>query len=105
MPEYTEFVNKTQTEILNAMKAAQETNLKAMTSFGEALAEYANKAKSIATVGTLPTPAEVIESTFGFTAQLIEMQKSYYVRVAETIAAAQKKATEAMATVSKKSDK
>jgi hypothetical protein len=104
MPEYTEFVHKTQTEILNAVKAAQETNLKAMTSFGEALVEYANKAKSLASVGTLPTPAEMIETSFGFTAQLVELQKNYYVRVAETIAAAQKKATETAA-VSKKADK
>ena len=76
-----------------------------MTSFGDAVAEYANKAKSMTAAATLPTPAEVIESTFGFTAQLVEMQKHYYVRIAETIAAAQKKATEATVSAAKKSDK
>jgi len=102
MPEFNEFVTKTQTEILNAVKQAQETNLKAVTSFGEAIAEYANKAKSIASTTTLPSPAEMIESTFGFTTQLIELQKQYYVKFAEALATAQKKTLEAAPTTAKK---
>jgi hypothetical protein len=102
MPEYTEFINKTQREILSAVKQAQENNIKAMSTFSDAVAEYANKAKS--NVATLPTPAEMIESTFGFTAELIELQKNYYVRIAEAIAAASKTAGE-FAKSTKKSDK
>ncbi|HXW77389.1 MAG TPA: hypothetical protein VEJ20_08275 [Candidatus Eremiobacteraceae bacterium] len=104
MTEYTEFVKKAQADILSTVKHVQETNLKAMHTFTEAVAEYTNKAKTMSPVATLPTPAEVIESTFGFTAQLVDLQKQYYVRIAEAIAAAQKKAGE-FATPAKKSDK
>jgi len=105
MPEYTEFVKKTQNDILNSVKQAQETNIKAMTTFGDAIAEYATKAKSFATTESLPTAAQVIESTFGFTAQLVELQKNYYVRIAEAIAAAQKKAVDFAVPAAKKSEK
>jgi hypothetical protein len=104
MPEYTEFVKKTQTDILNAVKQAQETNLKAMSTFGDAISEYAAKAKSFAPTATMPTPAEMIESSFDFTAQLIDLQKHYYIHMAEAIATAQKKAVD-VAAPAKKSDK
>ena len=98
MTDYTEFISKTQTDILNAVKQAQENNVKAIASFGDAVAEYATRAKSFSTDKKLPTPTDVIESAFGFTAQLIELQKNYYVKMAETFASAQKKATETFAT-------
>ena len=102
MTDYTEFINKTQTEILSAVKQAQENNVKAMQSFSEAIADYTNRAKAFSTDRKLPHPAEVMESAFGFTAQLIELQKNYYVKMAETFAAASKKATETAVPASKK---
>lgn len=101
MSDYTEFIGKTQDEILSAVKQAQETNVKAFTSFGEAMAEYANKARAMGTNASLPTPAEIVTSTFGFAAQLVELQKNYYVKIAETFASAQKKATDAVAAAKK----
>ena len=101
MTNYNEFIAKAQSDILGAVKQAQETNVKAITSFGDAVAEYAHKAKTMSTDAKIPTPTEVIESAFGFTAQLVEMQKNYYVKIAETFANAQKKATEAVSTVKK----
>lgn len=106
MSEYTEFVAKTQSDILTAVKTAQENNVKAMQSFGDAIAEFATRAnKSVGTETKLPTPVEVIESAFGFTAQLVELQKNYYVKMAETFAAAQKKASEKFAPVATTSKK
>lgn len=102
MSNYTEFITKTQNDILSTVKQAQESNVKALASFGDAVAEYATKAKSMTGDVKLPTPTEVIESAFGFTAQLVEMQKNYYVKIAETFATAQKKATESMAPAAKK---
>ena len=75
MTNYTEFMNKTQSDILTAVKQAQETNVKAIATFGEAVAEYANKAKATSFDQKLPSPSEIIESAFGFTAQLVELQK------------------------------
>ena len=95
MSDYTEFVAKTQTDILAAVKQAQQNNVKAIEAFNDRMAEYAKRAKSLATETKLPTPTEVIESAFGFTAQLIELQKNYYVNLAETFATAQKKTTDA----------
>jgi hypothetical protein len=104
MSDYTEFVTKTQDEIIHAVKQAQETNLKALSTFGDALAEYASKARSFASPATLPTPTDMITSSFGFAAQLIDLQKNYYVKIAESFASSQKKATEAIAMATKKSD-
>jgi hypothetical protein len=101
MSDYTDFMAKTQDEILNAVKQAQETNVKAFTSFGEALAEYANKARAMGTTATIPSPAEIVTSTFGFAAQLVELQKNYYVKIAETFANAQKKASETVTAAKK----
>ena len=101
MTDYKEFVNKTQTEILNAVKQAQESNVKALASFGDAVAEYAARAKSFSADKQIPTPIDVIESAFGFTAQLVELQKNYYVKLAETFAGAQRKATETFETSAK----
>ena len=95
MSEYTEFVAKTQSDILAAVKQAQENNVKAIESFSHRMSEYSERAKSFASETKLPTPTEVIESAFGFTAELIELQKNYYVHLAETFATAQKKAMEA----------
>ena len=106
MSDYTEFVAKTQSDILTAVKSAQENNVKAMQSFGDAIAEFSHRAnKSFGTETKLPTPAEVIESAFGFTTQLVELQKNYYVKLAETFAAAQKKANESFAPVAAASKK
>jgi len=106
MSDYTEFVTKTQSDILNAVKSAQENNVKAMQSYGDAIAEFAARTnKSIVSETKLPTPIEVIESAFGFTAQLVELQKNYYVKMAETFAAAQKKASETFAPVAVTSKK
>jgi len=92
MSDYTEFITKTQTEILTAVKHAQENNVKAIEAFNDRMAEYTERAKSLASETKLPTTTEVIESAFGFTAQLIELQKNYYVNLAETFATAQKNA-------------
>jgi hypothetical protein len=102
MSEYNEFITKTQADILGVVKQAQENNVKAIQSFGDAVAEYATRAKSFSPDTKLPTPTEVIESAFGFTAQLVELQKNYYVKMAETFATAQKKATETVAHAAKK---
>jgi hypothetical protein len=104
MTDYTEFLSKTQDEILHNVKQAQETNVKALTHFGEAIAEYAAKARTITSPVAVPTPAEIISSTFGFAAQLVDLQKQYYVKIAETFASAQKKATEAVMATAKKAD-
>lgn len=106
MSEYTEFVTKTQSDILTAVKSAQENNVKALQSFGDAISEFSHRAtKSFGTETKLPTPAEAIESAFGFAAQLVELQKNYYVKLAETFAAAQKKASESFAPVAPASKK
>lgn len=106
MSDYTEFVTKTQTDILTAVKSAQENNVKAMQTFGEAIATFTHRAnKSTGSEAKLPTPTEVIESAFGFTAQLVELQKNYYVKMAETFAAAQKKASDTFAPVAPASKK
>src|SRR5271163_5004907 len=89
MTNYTEFLEKAQTEFLSSLKQAQELNIKALASVTDLFA-------SIPTVDTkevsaqLPTPTEVVERAFAFTNTLVETRKEYAVKLAELATEAQK---------------
>ena len=44
-------------------------------------------------IDAMPNPAQVIENAFGFTAQILELQKGYALKVAESLASAVKAET------------
>ncbi|HUA09135.1 MAG TPA: hypothetical protein VMA98_07640 [Candidatus Acidoferrales bacterium] len=78
MNTYTEMIDKAQAEFLKGLEQAQELNVKALTSVSELFAKNGDTAK-------LPTPAEIVERSFAFTNELLEVRKAYMLKLAELI--------------------
>ena len=86
----TEYMNKFQEEGLDAIKQTQEASLDAMRSFREFGKEFSEKPGTLPTFENLPSPTQFVEMSFGFASQLLEIRKSYTMKVAEMIVEAQK---------------
>lgn len=87
-----EYMTKFQEEGLDAIKQSQEASLKAIRSFGEFTKEFSEKPGTIPTFENLPSPTQWVEMSFGFASQLLEIRKSYTMKIAEMIAETQKSA-------------
>jgi hypothetical protein len=86
----SEYMNKFQAESLAAIKETQEASLKAMSSFREFGKELNEKPGSLPAFENIPTPTQLVELSFGFASQLLEMRKAFTLRVAEMMVEAQK---------------
>jgi hypothetical protein len=86
----SEYMNKFQEESLAAIKETQEASLKAMNSFREFGKEFSEKPGSMPAFENLPTPTQLVELSFGFASQLLELRKAFTLRVAEMMVEAQK---------------
>ena len=78
MNNYSEVLEKAQTEFLSGLKQAQELNIKALTTVTELF-------ESNGAAAQLPTPAEIVERSFAFTNQLLETRKEYMLKLAELL--------------------
>jgi hypothetical protein len=89
-----DFINKIQEEGLTTLKQTQDASLAAMGNFRKIGNELSSEAKpgTIPTFENLPTPTQLVELSFGFATQLLEVRKAYTLKVAEMIAEAQKTA-------------
>jgi hypothetical protein len=88
-----DFINKIQEEGLTTLKQTQEASLAAMGNFRKLGNEFASdKPGTLPTFENLPTPTQLVELSFGFASQLLEVRKAYTLKVAEMIAEAQKTA-------------
>jgi hypothetical protein len=87
-----EFINKIQEEGLSTLKQTQEASLAAMGDFRKLATELSDKPGTIPTFENLPTPTQLVELSFGFASQFLEVRKAYTLKVAELIAEAQKQA-------------
>lgn len=86
----SEYMNKFQQESLAAMKETQEAGLKAMSSFREFGKELNEKPGTMPTFENMPTPTQLVEFSFGFASQLLEMRKTFALRIAEMMVETQK---------------
>jgi hypothetical protein len=86
----TESINKFQEEGLAALKRTQDASLEAMQSFRKFTKEYNEKPGTLPTFENVPSPTQLVEMSFGFASQLLEMRKTFTLQVAEMIADAQK---------------
>ena len=86
----TEYMNKFQEEGLAAMKQTQEASLKAMSSFREFAREMNEKPGSVPALENIPTPVQFVEFSFGFASQMLELRKTWTLRMAEMFVEAQK---------------
>lgn len=87
-----DFINKLQEEGLTTLKKTQDASLEAFGDFRKLATEFSEKPGTMPTFENIPTPAQLVELSFGFTTQLLEIRKGYALKVAEMIAEAQKQA-------------
>lgn len=90
----SEYMNKFQAESLAAMKETQEASLKAMSSFRAFGKELSEKPGTMPAFENMPNPTQLVEMTFGFASQMLELRKTFALRIAEMMVETQK-ATEA----------
>ncbi len=86
----SEYMSKFQEESLAAIKETQEASLKAMSSFREFGKEFSEKPGTMPALENIPTPTQLVELSFGFASQLLELRKAFTMRVAEMMVDAQK---------------
>ena len=89
-----EYMNKFQQESLAAIKETQEASLKAIGSFREFGKEFSENPGALPAFENIPTPTQLVELSFGFASQLLELRKAFTLRVAEMMVEAQKQAQE-----------
>jgi hypothetical protein len=87
-----DFINKIQEEGLTTLKQTQEASLAAMGNLRKFGNELSEKPGTVPTFENMPTPTQLVELSFGFAAQFLEVRKAYTLKVAEMIAEAQKTA-------------
>ncbi len=87
-----EYMTKLQEESLAAIKQTQESSLAAMNTLTEMSKEFAGKPGEMPAIENLPTPTQLVELSFGFASQVLELRKAFTLKVAEMIVDTQKQA-------------
>lgn len=87
-----DYMNKFQEESLAAIKQTQDASLKAMESFGSFAKVWNEKPGTVPAFEKVPTPTQLVEMTFGFASQMLEIRKNYTMKIAEMIVETQKQA-------------
>jgi len=88
----SEYMNKFQEEGLAAIKQTQDASLNAIKSFREFTREMTEKPGSVPSFENIPTPTQLVELSFGFASELLELRKAFTLRVAEMLVETQKQA-------------
>ena len=83
-----ESMTKFQKDSLEALKETQDASLRAMESFNQFAKEW--KPGTVPSFENLPSPTQFVELSFGFAGALLEMRKSYTMKIAEMMVDAQK---------------
>jgi hypothetical protein len=85
-----EYMTKFQQEGLAAIKETQDASLKAMNSFRELTKEMSEKPGTVPSFENIPSPTQLVELSFGFASQILELRKAFTMRVAEMLVETQK---------------
>jgi hypothetical protein len=87
-----EYMNKFQQEGLEAIKETQDASLKAIRSLRDLSKEIGEKPGSVPAFENMPSATQLVEMSFGFASQLLELRKAYTLRIAEMLVETQKQA-------------
>jgi hypothetical protein len=93
MKNYNEIVTKVQDDVITAVKQIQDASLAGFQTIRENAAEIVSGKSPANMIDAMPNPAHVIENAFGFTAQILELQKGFALKVAEQLASTAKAET------------
>jgi hypothetical protein len=85
-----EFVNKIQEEGLKALKQSQDANIAALAEFRTMSKEFTEKPGTVPALENLPTPAQLVELSFSFAGQFLELRKNYALKIADIVTETQK---------------
>jgi hypothetical protein len=96
-----DYFTKLQEESLAAIKQTQDAGLNAFGKLRELNKEFAEKPGSVPSFENLPTPTQLVELSFGFASQLLEMRKAYTLKIAEMLVETQKQAEAAVKVATK----
>ena len=87
-----DYFTKIQEEGLKTIKQTQDASLAAFKEFRSLGKELADKPGTIPTIENLPTPTQLVEMSFGFATQVLELRKAYTLKIAEMLVETQKQA-------------
>jgi hypothetical protein len=82
MTTYSETAEKIQSQVLDGIKQLQATNLEMVANFSKSAGGLVPKTPGLP-VGY--DPKQLIETSFHFTTQILDLQKDYLVRLTETL--------------------
>jgi len=87
-----EYFNKIQEEGLKTIKQTQDASLAAFNEFRSFSKELSEKPGTIPSIENLPTPTQLVELSFNFASQVLELRKAYTLKIAELLVETQKQA-------------
>jgi hypothetical protein len=87
-----EYFNKVQEEGLKTLKQSQDASLAAFAELRSFTKELSDKPGTVPTIENLPTPTQLVELSFGFATQVLELRKAYTLKIAEMLVETQKQA-------------
>jgi hypothetical protein len=88
----TDYFTKMQQEGLATLKQTQDATISALEKFRTMGKEFSEQPGTMPTFENLPTPTQLVEMSFGFAAQVLEMRKAYTLKIAEMLVETQKQA-------------
>jgi hypothetical protein len=91
-----EYFNKVQDESLKALKQGQEASLAALTELRSIGKELTEKPGTLPALENLPSPTQLVELSFNFASQVLELRKAYTLKIAEMFVETQKQAEAAV---------
>jgi hypothetical protein len=100
-----EYFNKLQEEGLKTIKQSQDASLAAFGELRSFSQELAEKPGTIPSVENLPTPTQLVELSFNFASQVLELRKAFTLKVAEMLVETQKQAEASIKAVTQPSTK
>jgi hypothetical protein len=86
----TEYFSKFQQESLAALKQSQDANVEALSKFRALGSEFEVKPGTVPTFENIPSPTQLVEMSFGFASQMLEIRKAYTLKVAQMFVDASK---------------
>jgi len=81
--EFSELMAQSQKQAISSLKQAQEFSARA----AEIAVGLVPGDASLGMAERLPTPKEVVEASFGFAGQVLDLQKDYALRIADILTA------------------
>jgi len=87
-----EYFNKLQEEGLKTLKQSQDASLAAFNEFASFSKELQEMPGTTPTTENLPTPTQLVELSFNFASQVLELRKAYTLKIAEMLVETQKQA-------------